>query len=272
MTETVASAIKTIQAQGWFFRTDPRIKVLFLVTFTVVNLIFLNPLVLIILTFSLVPIFLTTRINYRLVGTIILGYSLFLMAVIASQGMAPVGRMADPEHLHFLFNLGFIHMTWEGLSIGVSRGLRFANPFFFGILIALTTDPIMMARGLIKMGLPFEIAFMMLAGLRFLPLVTDEARNISDAQTVRGMRGSLKRFKAAFFPLFLNSLRRAQRMGITIEAKSFGARNWKGFLRDVKIEPRDAILSTYAILMLITALYIRFGLGWGYMSNIANPF
>ncbi len=272
MSETVTSAIQAIQARGWFYRTDPRIKLLFLVAFTFVNLIFLNPLVLLVLTLCLVPIILTTQFNFRLFITIFLGYSLFLGAVIVSQGMAPVGRMVDFAKLHYLFDLGFVHMTWEGLSIGVSRSLRFANPFFFGVLIALTTDPVMMARGMIKMGLPFEIAFMMLSGLRFLPLATDEARNIADAQTVRGMRGSFKRFKTSLFPLFVNSLRRAQRLGITIEAKSFGARNWKGFLRDVKIGPYDVILSTYMILMLILAIYVRFGLGWGYSSNVANPF
>ncbi len=272
MADTVALAIQTIQARGWFYRTDPRIKMLFLVIFTLVNLLFLNPLMLVALSLSLVPIILTVRINYRLLGKIIFGYSFFLVAVIASQGMAPVGRMVDFENLHYLFDLGFVHMTWEGLSIGVSRSLRFANPFFFGVLIALTTDPVMMARGLIKLGLPYEIAFMILAGLRFLPLAADEARNIADAQTVRGMHGNFKRFKTSLFPLFLNSLRRAQRLGITIEAKSFGARNWKGFLRDVKLGPYDAILSTYAIVLLIMAIYIRFVLEWGYNSNVANPF
>lgn len=271
-TDSVTDAIKIIQTQGWFYRTDPRIKMLFLVTFTIINLIFLNPLVLIILTLSLLPILLTSRINYRLLGTIVFGYSFFLAAVIISQGMAPVGRMADPEQLHYVYNVGFIYMTWEGLSIGVSRSMRFANPFFFGVLVALTTDPVLMARGLIKMGLPFEIAFMMLAGLRFLPIVTDEAKNIAEAQNIRGMRGSFNRFKTSLFPLFLNSLRRAQRLGITIEAKSFGARNWKGFLRDVKLQPNDGILSAYAILMLVLALYVRFVIGFGYDAGVANPF
>lgn len=269
---SVSDAMEMIRAKGWFYRTDPRIKVIFLVTFTIVNLIFLNPLALFTLTVSLLPIFITTRVNYRLLGTILLSYSLFLAAITISQGMAPVGRMANPENLHYIFNEGFIHMTWEGLGIGVSRSLRFANPFLLGVLIALTTDPVMMGRGLIKMGLPFEIAFMMLAGLRFLPLALDEAKNIAEAQTVRGMKSRYQRFKTSLFPLFLNSLRRAQRLGITIESKSFGARNWKGFLRDVKLQPNDAILATYGIMILVVALYIRFVLGWGYSASVANPY
>lgn len=245
---------------------------IFLIIFTIANLLFLNPVALLALLGSLVPLFVTTRVNYRLLGMIFLSYSLFLVAITISQGMAPVGRMANPANLHYIFNLGFIHMTWEGLGIGVSRSLRFANPFTLGVLIAMTTDPVMLARGLIKMGLPFEIAFMMLAGLRFLPLALDEAKNITQAQNVRGMKGRFQRFKTSLFPLFLNSLRRAQRLGITIESKSFGARNWKGFLRDVRLQPIDAILATYAILILVMVLYVRFVVGWGYDASVANPY
>lgn len=273
MHNSVLSAKQLLQEQGWFYRTDPRVKMLFLAFFTLLNLLFLEPIALIALTLALLPIVFTTRLNYRLLAAALFGYSFFIVAIIISQGMAPVGQMAeDPENLHYVFDLGFLHMTYEGLAIGVARSFRFANPFFFGVLVAMTTDPVMMTRGLIKLRLPFELAFMVLAGLRFLPLVMEEAKNISEAQTVRGVRGRYRRFKTALFPLFLNSLRRAQRMGITIEAKSFGARNWNGFLRDVQLERRDLILSSYGLILFIVGLYIRFVIGWGYSTTVANPY
>jgi energy-coupling factor transport system permease protein len=271
---TVEGTIKEIERQGWFYRTDPRIKIGFLVVFTLLNLMFLEPMALVFLTFTLVPIYATTQVNYRFLFTALLGYSFFLGAIIISQGMAPVGRMAvDPENLHYVFDFGFIHMTWEGLGIGVSRSFRFANPFLLAILMAMTTDPVLMARGMIKLKLPFEIAFMVLSGLRFLPLAIEEAQNIRDAQTVRGVSGIYNRGRSALFPLFINSLRRAQRMGITIEAKSFGAKNWNEFLRDVRIQPRDAILISYGLILLLIGLYVRFIVGWGYYSSgVANPY
>jgi energy-coupling factor transport system permease protein len=273
MTDSVAANIKIIQAQGWFNRTDPRVKLLFLVVYTFLNLLFLEPLALLALTLVLVPLYLTTRTNYRLLGTILLGYSIFIGAIVISQGMAPVGRMfADTEELHYVFDWGFAHMTVEGLSVGVFRSFRFANPFLYAILVAMSTDPVVMARGMIKLGLPFEIAFMMLAGIRFLPLAAEEARNISDAQTIRGVRGWFNRFRKMLFPLFLNSLRRAQIMGVTIEAKSWGAKNWKEFLRDVKITQVDAILASYGLALLLVSLYLRFVVGWGRGSGAMNPF
>lgn len=273
MTDAVIEARNALREEGWFQRTDPRVKVIFLVIFTLLNLLFLEPAALVTLTFLLVPLYVTARVNYRLLGMLLFGYSFFLVAIILSQGMAPVGRMAvDPENLHYVFDLGFIHMTWEGLGIGVARSFRFANPFLYGILMAMTTDPVLMTRGLIKMRLPFELAFMVLAGLRFLPLVAEEARNISEAQTVRGVRGRVRRFRTALFPLFLNSLKRAQRMGVTIEAKSFGARNWQSFLRDVRFERKDLILLTYGSVILLAGLYVRFVVGWGYSTGVANPY
>ena len=273
MDMTVEAAIRTIERQGWLHRTDPRVKILFLSCFTLLNLLFLEPLALVTLTAVLLPLYLTTRVNYRLLGTALLGYSMFIGAIILSQGMAPVGRMAvDPQNLHYMFDWGWLHMTREGLAVGVTRSLRFANPFLFAILVALTTDPVLMARGMIKLKLPFEIAFMVLSGLRFLPLAAEEARNIAEAQSVRGVRGPVRRFRMALFPLFLNSLRRAQAMGITIEAKSWGAKNWKGFLRDVRIRPRDAVLIAYGLVLLFIGLYVRFVIGWGYIGSVANPY
>ena len=64
----------------------------------------------------------------------------------------------DPENLTYIFDWGWTHMTREGLIIGITRSLRFLNPFLLAILIALTTDPVLMARGMIKLKLPFEIA------------------------------------------------------------------------------------------------------------------
>lgn len=272
-TTTVNGALNALQSKNWFHRTDPRVKMGFLVIFTFLNLLFLEPLALVALTLALVPLYLTAQVHWRTLATLVIGYSFFLVAIVISQGMAPVGRMAvDPDNLHYVFDLGFIHMTWEGLGIGVARSFRFLNPFLFGVLVALTTDPLLMTRGLIKLRLPFEIAFMVLAGLRFLPLAVEEAKNISDAQSVRGVRGHYRRWKTSLFPLFLNSLRRAQRMGITIEAKSFGARNWNEFLRDVRLQPRDAILASYGLLLLLAGLYIRFVIGWGYGVGVSNPY
>jgi energy-coupling factor transport system permease protein len=125
---------------------------------------------------------------------------------------------------------------------------------------------------LMKLRLPFEIAFMVLSGLRFLPLAAEEARNISEAQTVRGVRGPIRRFKLGIFPLFLNSLRRAQAMGITIEAKSWGAKNWNEFLRDIRIRPRDAVLSAYGLTLLLAGLYVRIVVDWGTIGTVSNPY
>ena len=272
MAESVTGTIKLIEEQGWFNRTDPRIKILFLVIYTTLNMLFLEPAAMVALMLTLVPLYITTRLNHRLLLTALAGYSLFIGAIVISQGLGSTGSMADSHNLHYVFDWGFLKMSWEGLGVGVLLTFRFANPFLYAILVAMATDPVVMARGMIRLGLPFEIAFMVLSGIRFLPLAMEEAKNISDAQTIRGVRGRFRRFRTMIFPLFLNSLRRAQLMGVTIEAKSWGAKNWKEFLRDVKLKPVDAILTIYALGLLFVGLYIRFVIGWGYAGGSRNPY
>lgn len=258
------------QEEPWASRVDPRVKLGVFVLFTITNLMFLDPRVLLGLSASVLPLWAVSHVRLRTVLTVVFGYLFFLGGVTLSQGISPVGHLFDGD-LRVLIDFGGgVRLTVEGLQVGLSRSLRMANPLLFGLWVGMTTEPTMIARALMKMKVPVEIAFMFLSALRLLPVVTKRAQEVRDAQAIRGAsRNVVRRVRSMLFPLFLTSIQSARTMGLTMECRAFSAKAWDEFLRDIKFGPKDVPLLLYGALIVGAGLWILYFSGWE-ISTIGN--
>ena len=110
-----------------------------------------------------------------------------------------------------------------------------------------------------------------LATLRFLPLVFEVASRVMEAQRVRGLtyttfRERINNFKYLLVPLFINTLRQSRTLGLAVESKGFGARNWKEFYRDFTMKPFDWVILAALVVFVIFVVYLRFGLDLGWTA------
>lgn len=113
--------------------------------------------------------------------------------------------------------------------------------------------------------MPIELVFMVLAGLRFIPIVTEQLYHIMDALTIRGVGSSRwQRSKLLMCPLFLTSLRRTRTMGLACEAKGFGAKKWNNFYEDFKLSKADIFVLLFLFILMVTSLVVRFYFGLGF--------
>ena len=152
-----------------------------------------------------------------------------------------------------------------GLILG-SRLLILLMPV---VLVIATTGPSHLAKGFLKMGMPVTISFILLATLRFLPLVFEVASRVMEAQRVRGLtyktfRDRINNFKFLLVPLFINTLRQSRTLGLAVESKGFGARKWKEFYRDFAMRQTDWVALAGLVIFVALMLYIRFGLNLGW--------
>ncbi len=65
--------------------------------------------------------------------------------------------------------------------------------------------------------------------------------------------------------------RPAQTMGVTMDAKSWGAKNWKEFLRDCELRLVDAAIAVSATGLFRVGIYIRFVISLGRGTGVMNP-
>ena len=100
--------------------------------------------------------------------------------------------------------------------------------------------------GLVRLGLPYSVAFAFALALRWVPEVYQTALRVKEAQEVRGLGiqtggpfTRLKRHLPLLVPIFLLTLRRTQTMSWALEARGFQAKRKRTYLLEIRMAPRD---------------------------------
>ena len=170
-----------------------------------------------------------------------------------------------------IFRIGFLTMTWEGLSLAFFMAIRLIYLVIASSLMTLTTTPNQLTDGLEK-GLGFlkrfsvpvhEISMMMSIALRFIPILIEETDKIMKAQTARGAdfeSGNLiqraKSMVPILVPLFLSAFRRASDLAMAMEARCYHGGEGRTKMKPLRYEKRDriayGIMAIYFVLMLCT--------------------
>ncbi|ERJ13159.1 energy-coupling factor transporter transmembrane component T family protein [Haloplasma contractile] len=126
------------------------------------------------------------------------------------------------------YKIGLIHITEEsffrGLHVGI-RGLLYA---LVGVLFALTTRPVMLFYSFMQqLKIKPKYAYSFMAAIRLVSIMIEELQILRYALKVRGVKeakgikGMYQQIKAYFIPLLSQSIRRAHRIAVAMEAKRF---------------------------------------------------
>ena len=149
-------------------------------------------------------------------------------------------------------------------SAGVLAGGKLLCITLVGHLFFLSTQPEEMANALVKSGLPFNIAFVVSAGMQFVTVLGRKAREVLEAQQTRGIPISagwrvIRRFPTFFIPLLIQSFQLAEELAEAMEVRGFG-RSGRSFYTEYRLVRKDWI--ALACGLLITILWIWKGRMW----------
>ncbi|WP_371366835.1 Energy-coupling factor transporter transmembrane protein EcfT [Sporomusa rhizae] len=125
---------------------------------------------------------------------------------------------------------GGVFIYREGLEYGAIQALRSGTMLTLGLLINWTSDPRQLLRSLLSWRLPYELGFMLITGLRFLPVIFQETAVVLTAQRLRGFKpfrtlSPSRLIQTAFqtlFPILARTLRRAATLAASVESRGFG--------------------------------------------------
>lgn len=129
-----------------------------------------------------------------------------------------------------LIRLGLISvLTTGGLLKGIEFVLRMMIIVISASIIA-TSNSREMVQGLIQWKIPYEIAFMVFIGIRFLPILTEEIKDTFVAIQLRGiqldripMKKKLAVYTYIFTPVIAGALIKAKKLSTALETKAFRA-------------------------------------------------
>lgn len=182
--------------------------------------------------------------------------SLLLVTLLLRRGRAWLGLL---NSLGFaaatFFVIGWLAFDLPTALTAALRLLTIGTAFF---LFFQTTPPEDLANALVKLGLPYAFAFVVIAAMQFIPLLTRRAANIRDAQRARGIpleggMSALRYLPTVAGPLLIQAFKLADELAEAMEARGFGAPG-RSFRREPRLGPLD--WAGMMILLTVAALLI----------------
>ena len=170
-----------------------------------------------------------------------------------------------------IFQLGFLKVTKEGISVAVFMGLRLIYLVMGASIMTLTTTPNDLTDGLEsvlgplkKIKIPVhEIAMMMSIALRFIPILMEETDRIMKAQKARGAdfeSGNLiekaKAMVPLLVPLFISAFRRANDLAMAMEARCYRGGEGRTKMKPLQYTSADFIAYGITIGYVVLAVVI----------------
>jgi energy-coupling factor transport system permease protein len=246
----------------WVHRLDPRTKIIGLLIGFGICLCFNHPLYLTAISSGALTLAFSAKAlpnfwRLRFILLLLIFFSGVLWPFFAT-GPTP------------LWSWGPLNVSRESLFYGMAMGLRLATFVAMGLIFLSTTRNEELTNGLIRLGLPYPIAFALSTALRLVPTFAGAGATIVQAQTSRGLDlesgGPLKRvgkFIPLAVPLFLYAIRHTNLLAMALESKGFSPQSKRTLYDEPRMKGIDYAVMTLLLLLLAALLYLRLGLHRG---------
>ncbi len=128
-------------------------------------------------------------------------------------------------------------------ATGFRAGLKLLTLMTVGYVFFISTPPEDLGNALVQSGLPYTVAFIMSAGLQFVPVMGDKARHVIEAQQTRGLPvtlgwRALRHYPAFLLPLLIQAFQMADELAETMETRGFG-KPGRSFFIEFHLHTRD---------------------------------
>lgn len=191
---------------------------------------------------------------------------LLIVLVMTAFSYAPDHfKTASSRRVYFsLFPNSTATLTTGGILLGCMFICRIIVMVLVSLLLTYTTpldDLLQVSR---KLHMPSTIAFVMATAVRFIPTLDEKSQMVSDAQRSRGARidggGFLRTIRSHLsfmVPLIVGSIRMSENLAVALVNRGFGAGKQVTFLYEIRMNPRDYLLSAIALLLLVAGIMAR---------------
>jgi energy-coupling factor transport system permease protein len=232
--------------ETFIHRLDPRAKIIFMVIVStsifMVQKIYIAGFILLVM----LALWFIARLPFSVLWGFlkvllpIIGF-LFIVQAIFYPGVTPVIKPLIP------IGKGIGQVTLEGILFAVLLALRLMAMIIMLPLVSFTTPVQNFALGMVKMGLPYKLAYTLTTALNLVPILQTETGVIVDAQKLRAMQTfekgklgeKLRAYPALVTPLVIGSMRRAQLMAVAMDSRAFGATKSRTYLEDITLRFKD---------------------------------
>jgi len=233
-------------------RFDPRPKMLLVLCISTLAVVWHDPVWLAGLLGSTVLVLMLGRVDPRSAARQVRGVLAAIAVLFIVQCVFV--RSGDP----LLSAGGVTLVTVDGVSVALGVSLRLLI-VVCSALILLTGEARDYLLALVQCKVPYELAFMVMTAVHFLPILRGEAMDVYHAVQMRGteiakagLGDKLRVYTRITLPIVAGAIKRAEQVSIAMEARAFRATPRRTFMRRLRLAPRD-VASLIAVPLLAAA-------------------
>jgi energy-coupling factor transport system permease protein len=274
------------QKDSLLHRLDPRVKLLWLFGISVLSVVLGTPYLLVALFFSTLPFWFILKPSRSRIKAILIVFGSIIVSFTLSQALFyywakdPLFTLISSSFPVLGSLTGGIYFYADGAVYGLYQSFRFMTGLSAAMLILATTHPSRLISGLVRffeiriggknyrIGLPYEIAFMLSSAVSFAPTMLEESGIILNAMQARGLelKGGIcrkaKALKYILVPLVVNILRAGRKLAVAADTRGFRANRHRTYVNELKLKKNDYVFLTYTILFTAVGLYLSY-VGFG---------
>ncbi len=241
---------------------DPRVKIIALLYLSVVVFVVRSIFVVLVMCGVFSVLWSSAKLSWK-------SWWDFAKVVLSIMSLIVVLQLffyGENSKAHFMFglqlsdNVGILSNygpKWEGLEFGILLTIRFLSLILLMPMVIKTTTVNQMSLGMVRLGLPYKVAYMTTTSLNIIPTFQEEIRTIMDAQKLRGMTvfeegkkwEKFKSYPALVVPMIIGAMRRAQQMGVAMDTRAFGCSKDRTYIETIHMKRSDWLYLAAAILI-----------------------
>ena len=249
-------------------KLDPRTKLLFLLIASIVIFITQDLFLAVLVFFTMCLLWVSAKLPISIIwgffkALIPIFLFLFLVQAILYPGETVLVDPLIPKFVPLIGGSG--NITFEGILFAVLLMFRLLSMIVLLPVVSMTTPVHILALGLVKIGVPYQISYTTTAALNMVPILQNEMASIMDAQKLRAMqsfeKGSMKdkirSYPALVTPLVIGAMRRARAMSVAMDSRGFGASKTRTYIDDIELTMTDWLFMAGVILYAIAIIWLK---------------
>ncbi len=250
---------QTVERDSFFTRLDFRPKLLLMAVITVVAFVWESPLMQFVMALLVVVTCLAVGVKFSYIRMIFTIMTPFYILLLLTHGFFNIDQVKALTHKTVLtpmfsfprswWLIGGGTMSWEGFLYGINTIFKTLTLTLIIPLGVFTTDVDTMIVGMVRARIPYKIAFIFSATLRFFPVLFQEINNIIEAQRLRGLAMEkmnpiqrLSVYAKVAVPLILGAMVKSQQLEVVLQSKAFSGSPARTYLHESELHGPDYIL------------------------------
>lgn len=265
----MANTTSYLPGNSLLHRLDPRIKLVLLMSLTVLVFFIDTFLPLGILFFSVLLLWKHAKMTFRTMARYLKFMMVLFIILMIMQSIFYPGenRLVDPLIPEFVPLLGGMgDITLEGILFGLLLCWRVLTLICMLPLLLVTTTIEELALAMVRIGLPYKVAFTATTALNQMPILQTEVSQVMNAQKLRGLTvfetgklfQKLKAFPILVVPFVMGSMRRANMMGVAMDSRAFGTSRTRSYITTINMKTTDWFILFCGVLYIAGLVWLNY--------------